>query len=199
MYSKNVNATLCIVPAAVKCFFLRIQKMILLTDIFRLHCKTVFQTDFFRNKFRCTNNLFGPPPCRLRYFSIDKRKTLWRHKYPTATGMGGPAVPWRANAGVGWKGKMKLRFVKFLTSRENEIEKKEEGGGLKLQRPLSPSQAAAESMLPSSSRHHSHYLSLHPLSQPTSSSAQLALRHGTEEQCLPAIPAPAVLLSLLSS
>ena len=28
----------------------------------------------------------------------------------------------------GWKGKMKLRFVKFLTSRENEIEKKEEEG-----------------------------------------------------------------------
>ena len=39
---------------------------------------------------------------------------------------------------------MKLRFVKFLTSRENEIEKKEEGGQrLKLQYLFSPGQAAA--------------------------------------------------------
>ena len=81
MYSKNVNAAPCIVPAAIKYFFLRIQKMILLTDIFRLHCKTVLQTDFFRNKFRCTNILSGAPSCRLRYFSKDKRKTLWEHKY----------------------------------------------------------------------------------------------------------------------
>ena len=80
MYSKNVNATLCIVLAAVKCFFLRIQKMILLTDIFRLHCRMVLQTDFFRNKFRRTNILSGAPSCRLRYFSKDKRKTLWEHK-----------------------------------------------------------------------------------------------------------------------
>lgn len=34
----------------------------------------------------------------------------------------------KRNTGMGWKGKMKLRFVKFLTSRENEIEEKEEGG-----------------------------------------------------------------------
>lgn len=32
----------------------------------------------------------------------------------------------KRNTGVGWEGKMKLRFVKFFTSRENEIEKKEE-------------------------------------------------------------------------
>lgn len=70
-----------LVIAAVKYFFLRMQKMILLTDIFRLHCKTVLQTDFFCNKFRRTNILFGPPSCRLRYFSKDKRKTLWGHKY----------------------------------------------------------------------------------------------------------------------
>lgn len=104
------------------------QKMILLTDIFRLRCKTVLQTDFFCNKFRRINNLFGPSSCRLRYFSKDKRKTLWRHKYCYCyRGEGSPAVPWRANTGVGRKGKMKLRFVKFFTSRENEIEKKEEG------------------------------------------------------------------------
>ena len=50
--------------------------------------------------------------------------------FATATGgVGGPAVPWRTNTGVGWEGKMKLRFVKFLTSRENEIRKKEEEDG----------------------------------------------------------------------
>ena len=36
--------------------------------------KMVLQTDFFRNNFRHTNNL-------LRYFSKDKRKRLWEHKY----------------------------------------------------------------------------------------------------------------------
>ena len=72
--------------------------------------------------FRRTNNLF-------RYFSIGKRKTLWGHKYYYCyRGRGSSAVPWRANTGEGWKGKMKLRLVKFLTSRENEIENKEEGG-----------------------------------------------------------------------
>ena len=73
--------------------------------------------------FRRANNL-------LRYFSKDKRKRLWGHKYYYCyRGEGGPAVPWRANTGVGEEGKMKLRFVKFLTSRENEIEKKEGGEG----------------------------------------------------------------------
>ena len=43
--------------------------------------KMVLQTDFFGNKFRRTNNL-------LRYFSIDKRKRLWRDKYSPATGGG---------------------------------------------------------------------------------------------------------------
>ena len=81
MYSKNVKMFSGLVIAAVKYFFLRMQKMILLTDIFRLHCKTVLQTDFFCNKFRRTNILFGPPSYRLRYFSKDKRKTLWGHKY----------------------------------------------------------------------------------------------------------------------
>ena len=44
-------------------------------------------------------------------------------------GRGSPAVPWRANTGEGRERKMKLRFVKIFTSSENEIEKKEEGGG----------------------------------------------------------------------
>ena len=44
---------------------------------------------------------------------------------------------------------MKLRFVKFLTSRENEIEKKEEGGGaLPSRAPPSPSQTAARAHAP---------------------------------------------------
>ena len=115
-------------PAVVKCRFLRMQKMILLTDIFRLHCKVILQTDFFRNKFRRTNNLFGPPPCRLRYFSKDKRKTLWEYNVCNG-GRGGSGAAAKRNTGVGWKGKMKLRFVKFFTSRENEIEKKEEEEG----------------------------------------------------------------------
>ena len=36
--------------------------------------KMVLLTDFFCNKFRRANNL-------LRYFSKDKRKRLWGHKY----------------------------------------------------------------------------------------------------------------------
>ena len=40
--------------------------------LFFIIVKTVLQTDFFRNKFRRTNNL-------LRYFSKDKRKRLWGH------------------------------------------------------------------------------------------------------------------------
>ena len=81
MYSKNVKMFSDLVTAAVKCRFLRMQKMILLTDIFRLHCKVILQTDFFCNKFRRTNNLFGLPSYHLRYFSKDKRKRLWGHKY----------------------------------------------------------------------------------------------------------------------
>ena len=41
---------------------------------------------------------------------------------------------------------MKLRFVKFLTSRENEIEKKEEGGPT-LRAPLPPARPRPEPML----------------------------------------------------
>ena len=65
---------------------------------------------------------------------------------------------------------MKLRFVKFLTSRENEIEKKEEGEvGLTSRALPSLSQAAAIAPLPPSSFHHSVLLSLHPAHQPASS------------------------------
>ena len=105
--------------------------------LFFIIVKTVLQTDFFRNKFRYTNNLFGPP---YATFLKTKRKDYGDIIIAIATGVGGPAVPWRANAGVGWEGKMKLCFVKFLTSRENEIEKKEEEEeGLKLQCLFSPS------------------------------------------------------------
>ena len=70
--------------------------------------KTVLQTDFFRNKFQRTNNLFGPPSCRLRYFSKDKRKTLWEHKYYYCY-RGGVVLPSRGGQMPGWGG------------RENEI------------------------------------------------------------------------------
>lgn len=89
---------------------------------------TVLQTDFFCNKFRRTNNLFGPPSCLLRYFSKDKRKTLWGHNDCYCWGRGGGRTATKRNTGMGRKGKMKLRLVKFFTSRENEIEKEEEGG-----------------------------------------------------------------------
>ena len=87
---------------------------------------------------------------------------------------------------------MKLRFVKFLTSRENEIERKEEGGQrLKLQCLFSPGQSAALLPLPPPSP------SIIPLSstqphQPAPSAAQLPLRHGSGEQYSPAIPSLAV-------
>ena len=70
--------------------------------------------------------------------------------------MGGPAVPWRANSGVGWEGKMKLRFVKFLTSRGNEIEKKENEDGTTAPTAIIPpgrdQSLPSASLLPPSSR-----------------------------------------------
>ena len=63
---------------------------------------------------------------------------------------------------------MKLRFVKFLTSRENEIEKKEGGGqSLPLRALPPPGQAAARATSPapiSSSLHHSPSPSTRPTS-----------------------------------
>ena len=59
-------------------------------------------------------------------FLKTKGKRYGEINIAITTGVGSPAVPWRANAGMGRGEKMKLRFVKFLTSRENEIEKKEE-------------------------------------------------------------------------
>ena len=102
----------------------------------------------------------------LRYFSIDKRKTLWGHKYYYC-GEGSPAVPWRANTGVGRKGKMKLRFVKFLTSRENEIEKKE-GARLTLRALPSPARPRPELSLPLRPPFITStlFLYLHPISLP---------------------------------
>ena len=91
---------------------------------------------------------------------------------------------------------MKLRFVKFFTSRENEIEKKEEGGRstalacstvTQLARNHSPAPA------PRSSLHHSHSLSLHPapptylLRRPSLSAAT-----GRESNALQLSPPPAV-------
>ena len=91
---------------------------------------------------------------------------------------------------------MKLRFVKFLTSLENEIEKKEEGGRRS---------AIACSSIPQLGRGQSP-LSFHlllpssfPSPLPPSSSTslhspppQLARRHVSGEQYSPAISSPAV-------
>lgn len=152
----------------------------------------VLQTDFFRNNFRRTNNL-------LRYFSIDKRKRLWGHKYCYCyRGRGSSAVPWRANTGEGWGGKMKLRLVKFLTSSENEIERKEEGeGGGPASRVLpSPSQPATIAPLPLSPLPFiiPFSLSLRPAPPARIAPLQFLLRHVSGKQYPPAIPPPAVLL-----
>lgn len=104
------------------------QKMILLCRHFCSRTFSFFYVDIFVIVFRRTNNLFGPPSYRLRYFSKDKRKTLWGHNDCYCWGRGGSVAATKRNTGMGWKGKMKLRFVKFLTSRENEIEEKEGGG-----------------------------------------------------------------------
>ena len=72
--------------------------------LFFIIVKTVLQTDFFCNKFRRTNNLFGPPSYHLRYFSKDKRKTLWGHNDCNGGGEGtGPPQ----NEMPGWGGKGK--------------------------------------------------------------------------------------------
>ena len=94
---------------------------------------------------------------------------------------------------------MKLRFVKFLTSRENEIEKKEEeGGALPSRAPPSPSQAAARARFRSPLLSSSFPFFLPPPS-PTSPhpTAQLVGRHVSGEQYSPAIPLPTI--SLLPS
>ena len=104
-------------------------------------------------------------------------------------GRGSSAVPWRANTGVGRKGKMKLRFVKFSTSRENEIERKEEGEGLTL-RALLPSASPRPELrfspaLPSY-LHHSYSLPPPSPTSPHPPPPQLTLRHVSGERCPPA-------------
>ena len=94
---------------------------------------------------------------------------------------------------------MKLRFVKFFTSRENEIEKKEEGGRKEPAITCSSitSLARGQSSLPLPllfSPLSSSFPSSSPSIQPTSPhpTAQLVGRHVPGEQCSPAVPAPAV-------
>ena len=92
---------------------------------------------------------------------------------------------------------MKLRFVKFFTSRENEIEKKEEGG----RRPnitcstatqLGRAQRSRSAPAPRSSLHHSHSLSLHPAHQPASPRPSLSAATDRESNALQLSPPPAV-------
>lgn len=92
---------------------------------------------------------------------------------------------------------MKLRFVKFLTSRENEIEKKEGGGRSPTITCSAVTQSArSQTPLPFSPSSLHHFI-LPPPPGPTSPllhHSQFLLRHGSGEQCPPAIPPPAVLL-----
>ena len=94
---------------------------------------------------------------------------------------------------------MKLRFVKFLTSRENEIEKKEEGG----RRSNISCPSATQLGRGQSPRSRPHfcflflssfllYSPLHPAPPTRNLPAQLVCRHVPEEQYSPAIPSPAV-------
>ena len=83
---------------------------------------------------------------------------------------------------------MKLRFVKFLTSRENEIEEQEDDDGTTVSAIPQPGRgqsARPAFLLPSSFPFFSFTRSASPLPPPP----QLARRHGSEEQYLPAVPA----------
>ena len=196
MYSKNVKMFSDLVLAAVKCRFLRMQKMILQTDIFRLHCKMVLQTDFFRNKFWRTNILFGAPSCRLRYFSKDKRKTLWGHKY-CYCGVEDKMMWASPRMWGGEKIENEIeRLVKILTKCKMKLKSRREeikwNCGTRL--------AAARVLLRSASSYHRfHFLSLHPsppariLCRPTCQPPR------TGRAKPPAILAPAVLPFLSSS
>lgn len=90
---------------------------------------------------------------------------------------------------------MKLRFVKFFTSRENEIEKKEEGegeGDRYLRAPSSPARPRPELPLPPSSTTISILCPFTPPQCPHPPPSQLVSRHVSKEQYSPAIPPPAV-------
>lgn len=114
----------------------------------------VLQTDFFVT-------ISDAQTIYCATFLSTKEKRYGEISIFLLPGWGSPAVPWRANAGVGWKGKMKLRFVKFFTSRENEIEKKEKEDGATMPVVIPP--ARGQSLCStSSSRHHFPFLFLHP-------------------------------------
>ena len=90
---------------------------------------------------------------------------------------------------------MKLRFVKFFTSRENEIEKKEGGGRSRITIACSVTQLARNhSPAPALpfSLHHSHSLSLHPAHQPASPRPSLSAATDRESNALQLSPPPAV-------
>ena len=93
---------------------------------------------------------------------------------------------------------MKLRFVKFFTSRENEIEKKEEGGRSPTTTCLAATQLSRSQSPPSFPLLFSFLfiisalLSLHPAPLAAPPPLQFLLRHGTGEQCPPAVSSPAI-------
>ena len=172
--------------------------MILLCRHFCSRTFSFSYVDIFVIVFRRTNNLFGPPSYRLRYFSKDKRKTLWGHNVCYCWGRGERRAATERNTGEGWEGKMKLRFVKFLTSHENEIEKKEEGGrrsNISCLAATQPGRTQTSAPAPTSVFFSSHHPILSPSTQPHQPAPpplQFLLRHWSGKQCPPAIPSPAV-------
>ena len=95
---------------------------------------------------------------------------------------------------------MKLRFVKFLTSRENEIEKKEEGGRgrgptitCSFHHPARPRPAPLPLSSPSSLHHSRPLLLLHPAHQPASPRPSLSAATCRKSNALQ-LSLPAVLL-----
>ena len=91
---------------------------------------------------------------------------------------------------------MKLRLVKFLTSRENEIEKKEEGEErTAITCSIAPARPRPKPLLPLPLLPSLPAIVLFSLPPPSPSlppPLQLSLRHGSGERCPPAISSPAI-------
>lgn len=157
----------------------------------------VLQTDFFRNKFRRTNILFGAPSCRLRYFSKDKRKTLWRHCGVEGKMMRAEQCMW---GGEKIENEIK-RLVKILTKCKMKLKSRKRRDKMKLRNPARPrpgryftSLLFPPPFIISFSPPPPSPTNLPPPPQP-----QLVGRHVPEEQYSPAIPLQLFRFSLPSS
>lgn len=105
------------------------QKMILLCRHFCSRTFSFSYVDIFVIVFRRTNNLFGPPPCHLRYFSKDKRKTLWGHKYCYCY-RGRVVLPSRGGQipGRGGKGKWNCDLWNFSQAAKMKLRRRRKEG-----------------------------------------------------------------------